>query len=587
VAVGVVWLGALLLGALPGLAQAQGPAPDRVGPGVRAALDAGAPDDWVAVGVTLRADPLPEQVAARRAHIRARQQAVLDGLPRDAFVLRRRYEMLAGLAGWARRTAVDALARRDDVRSVYLDGRVHATLVQGKALIGADDAHGFGVTGAGVTVAILDTGIDTNHPDLQDDLVAEQCYCSDPHPSPVIGAPCCPNGQETQSGPGAAEDDQGHGTSVAGIVTSGGVAAAPGVAPDAGVVAIRVLGPTGSAFSDVDAGLDWVLLNRNAFGDPIRVVNLSLGDGVEHADPASSPCTGSNTADAIAALHAAGVAVFVSSGNDGFDGGIAFPACVPDAISVGGVYDAPLGTVSWCGNSNCTTILCTDTAVADGFVCHTNSDESLDLLAPDYRTRTSAIGGGVQNSFGGTSASSPYAAAQAALLLDADASLTPDQMLAALTASGGPVTNPGNGLSFPRSDVQAALLPLLGDCANGVVEPGEQCDDGNSADGDCCSSSCQFEFIGSPCDDGDACTTVSICDGAAVCVGGVPPDCDDGDVCTAESCDALAGCVSTPIPGCAPTVPQIPAMPGSLVLLMAGGLAATAGAAARSRRSRS
>jgi len=57
----------------------------------------------------------------------------------------------------------------------------------------------------------------------------------------------------------------------------------------------------------------------------------------------ASPCAGSNTANAIAALYGEGVAVFAASGNDGFDDGISFPACVAQAISVGGVYDAALG----------------------------------------------------------------------------------------------------------------------------------------------------------------------------------------------------------------------------------------------------
>lgn len=542
-------LSAALAGVLlvPASAQSANPAgPDRVEPRLRAALDAVDADEWIAVGVTLRADDLPAAAAARRAAIASRQQRVLDELPDGAFRLRRRYQMLAGLAGWARRSAVDALARRDDVRSVYLDGRVRASLIQGVSLIGADVAHGLGQTGDGVNVAILDTGIDTDHPDLEDDLVAEQCYCSDTHPSPVIGSPCCPNGLEQQSGPGAAEDDAGHGTSVAGIITSGGVVAPPGVAPDAGVVAVRVLGPAGGAFSDIAAGLDWVLVNRDAFTDPIRVVNMSLGDGTEYNDPGSSPCTGSNTADAIAALHAAGISVFVASGNDGFDDGIEFPACVPDATSVGGVYDASLGLVQWCADASCSQILCSDTAVADGFVCHSNSDEILDLLAPDFRTRTSAMGGGVVTSFGGTSAASPYAAGQAALLLAADPGLAPDQVLAALTSSGVTVTNPDNGLSFPRSDVGEAMISLLGECGNGVVEPGEDCDDGGTVDGDCCSSSCLFDPPGAACDDGDACTTVHGCDGSGTCLGTAPPTCDDGNPCTDDSCDPAIGCVFPP-----------------------------------------
>jgi subtilisin family serine protease len=244
------------------------------------------------------------------------------------------------------------------------------------------------------------------------------------------------------------------------------VVASPGAAPDAGIVAVKVLSSTGSgSFSDVAAGLDWVVTEGTTPGSPVEgvaVVNMSLGDGGEYANPSASPCTGTNTANAIQALHAAGVAVFVSSGNDGHDAGISFPACVPEAISVGGVYDAALGSISWCGNATCTTILCTDNPTAtDDFVCHSNSGTFLDLLAPNWRTDTSAIGGGT-TAFGGTSASSPYAAAEAALLIQADGTLTPEQIRTLLTSHGPQVTNPDNGLSFARSDVGAAISTLTG-----------------------------------------------------------------------------------------------------------------------------
>lgn len=464
------------------------------------ALERPLPPPGVAVGVALRSEDLPAQGAQRRARVRERQQRVLDALPSGTFHLKRRYESLAGFAGWAQRPAIESLLRHRDVEFVYLDGTVHAALAQGVPLIGADEVHDRGFTGAGVNVAVLDTGIDTNHPDLSDDLVAERCFC-DSHPSPQIA--CCPNGSASQSGPGSAEDDEGHGTSVSGIVTSGGLVTAQGVAPDAGIVAVKVLDSTGGGtFSDIAAGLDWVLTNRQALG--IRLVNMSLSDGGQYSNPALSPCTGTNTANAIKSLHAAGVAVFSASGNDGFDNGISFPACVAEAISVGGVYDAPLGSVSWCGNAACTTILCTDNPTApDKFVCHSNSDEILDLLAPDWRTDTSALGGGT-TAFGGTSAATPYAAAEAALLLDADGSLTPGQVLALLAGNGPSVTNPGNGLAFARSDVGAAMVELVGPV---------------DTDGD-----------GIP-DDGDGSGTA----GDAPCTGGVTTGCDDNCVLVPNS----------------------------------------------------
>jgi cysteine-rich repeat protein len=513
----------------------QRPRGARIGAALARALERPLPAEGLAIAVVLREADLPARGAERRAAVNARQQVVLDALPSGGLRLKHRYRSLAGFAGWAGRAAVEALSRRDDVELVYLDGRVHAALAQGVPLVGADTAHARGYTGAGVKVAVLDTGIDTDHPDLADDVAAQHCFCDD-HPSPSLG--CCPGGDDEEAN---AEDDNGHGTNVAGIITSGGVASSVGVAPDAKIVAVKVLDANGDgSFSDVAAALDWVLTERGVVGGPVegtRIVNLSLGDGGEYDDATAEPCQGSNTALAIAALHQDGVAVFVASGNEGHDAGIAFPACVAQAISVGGVYDASLGSASWTACSDYPT-------AADVFVCHTNSGQLLDLLAPDWRTTTAKLGGGTV-AFGGTSASSPYAAAEAAILLQADAELTPEDVRTLLKANGPQVTNPDNGLSFTRSDVGEALLQVVPPvCGNGIVEGGEDCDDGGTAGGDCCSASCGFESLGSPCDDGDACTESDFCDGGA-CEPGPPLVCDDGAFCNGEeTCDSGSGCLS-------------------------------------------
>jgi cysteine-rich repeat protein len=630
------WLAAAALLSLALAHVAAGQPPEaprgaRIGAALKNALERPIPPEGLAIAIALRGTDLPIRGPGRRAAVHARQQGVLDALPAGRLRLKHRYRSLAGFAGWAGRATIEALAQRDEVEMVYLDGRVRAALAQGVGLVGADTAHALGYTGAGVKVAVLDTGIDTDHPDLSDDLAAQHCFCDD-HVSPSIG--CCPGGDDEEEN---AEDDNGHGTSVAGVITSGGVAASVGAAPDAEIVAVKVLDANGEgSFSDTAAALDWVLTERDVAGGPVegtRIVNISLGDGVEHDDPGASPCTGSNTANAIAALYGEGVAVFAASGNEGFDDGISFPACVAQAISVGGVYDAALGTVQWCEDPECSTTLCTDSpTAADTFVCHSNSDEILDLLAPNWRTRSSKLGGGTR-SFGGTSASSPYAAAQAALLFQADPSLTPEDVRTLLKGNGPQVTNPDNGLSFTRSDGGAAVLQVAPPvCGDSFVGSGEDCDDGGTAGGDCCSATCTFEPFGSPCDDGDACTEIDTCDGEGDCdpgaplvcddgafcngeetcdpgpgcLGGTPPAtddgvdctidtcdeandtvvhtpddalCDDADVCTADACDAIAGCFYDPLPFCGTGVsatPQHgPAVLGLLVL--ASGAALFAG----------
>jgi len=138
----------------------------------------------VEIGVTLLTHDLPAPGAGRRAAVSARQQRVLDTLPAGKFRVKRRYELLSGFAASANPAAIDALVRHPEVTHIYLGGRVHANLAQGVPLVGADTAHSMSLTGAGVNIAVLDTGIDSNHPDLATSLIAEQCFCDD-HPSPM------------------------------------------------------------------------------------------------------------------------------------------------------------------------------------------------------------------------------------------------------------------------------------------------------------------------------------------------------------------------------------------------------------------
>ncbi len=93
----------------------------------------------------------------------------------------------------------------------------------------------------------------------------------------------------------------------------------------------------------------------------------------------------------------------------------------------------------------------------------------------------------------------------------------------------------------------ACLCPAV--CGDGFIQAGEQCDDAGTLNGDCCSSSCQFETLGASCSDGDACNGLEACDGAGVCVVGVSVECDDGDPCTQDSCVASTGsCVNDASP---------------------------------------
>ena len=147
------------------------------------------------------------------------------------------------------------------------------------------------------------------------------------------------------------------------------------------------------------------------------------------------------------------------------------------------------------------------------------------------------------------------------------------------------------GPFLPAGGVQTPLFVVTGKkidvCGNGVLDIGEQCDDGNKLAGDCCSPTCKFEPLGSLCTDGNPCTT-DACNGAGVClptpnmalcndgnacttpdvctagtcVGGPALNCNDGNPCTTDTCAPATGCVHTPIQGCVICTPTTCAAQG-------------------------
>ena len=97
-------------------------------------------------------------------------------------------------------------------------------------------------------------------------------------------------------------------------------------------------------------------------------------------------------------------------------------------------------------------------------------------------------------------------------------------------------------------------------CGDGILDPGEACDDGNIVGGDCCAADCSSTATdGTSCDDGEGCTTADQCTGGS-CGGTVAPDgspCDDGSQCTSDSCQG-GECVSAPAPDLSCLQPTLP-----------------------------
>ncbi|NDJ35682.1 MAG: S8 family serine peptidase, partial [Chloroflexi bacterium] len=225
------------------------------------------------------------------------------------------------------------LERERSVRHIVPVREMELMLAQSVPLINADDVHANGYTGLGTTVAVLDSGIDTNHPDFPTGTILDE-KCFD-----VTFSPNCPSSSDGGLTGDSAEDYESHGTWVSGVITSDGNVASVGVAPDAQIVAIRLGSNDGDGFysSDTLAGLDWLITNHGTLGTD--VANLSLGVvGVSFNDVGSCEAFDPANTAAHDALTALGVTNVAASGNSGITNGISFPACVGSVISVGATY---------------------------------------------------------------------------------------------------------------------------------------------------------------------------------------------------------------------------------------------------------
>jgi subtilisin family serine protease len=389
------------------------------------------------------------------AHAEGVQQTrsdVLSTLSTGDFQPYRDYSQLAAVAGVANPRAIAALQANPQVAYIQVDEPTHTHLAESVPALGADVVHNvYNLTGQNVRVAVLDTGIDTTHPDLQDSIVAQHCFSvgdgSGDCPHPPL-----PNKFRTLEGT-SAEDENGHGSNVSGIITSNGVVSSVGFAPGAGIIAVRVLAGDGSGWSsDWLAGLNWIIANQSTLH--VKIINMSLGTNVLYSgicdsyDPIS--------ASAIAQLHNLGITIFASSGNAASTFQLSSPACLSNVISVGATYDSNVGISPFYPTADCfdaTTSLFTIT-------CFTNSASNLDILAPGAPIISDDLDGGLSLDYG-TSQASPSAAGVAALMLQAIPTLTPVQIEAVMKATGTSVLDPRNGLHFPLINALAAVQSFI------------------------------------------------------------------------------------------------------------------------------
>ena len=433
-----------------------------------AAADAGHVRVMVALrprAAFFRAGPSPVK-ALRMAQVEAVADSVLNALPSGSRALRRRFALVPALALEVDARDLAVLERHPDVMAVDVDrgGSAGGAVAPDEASrvnrVAGLDALGLG--GKGRKVAVIDSGVDVDHADLVGRLVDEACFCS-----PMDGGGgCCPNMTATQTGPGAAVDDQGHGSNVAGIIVGEGGIAPRGAVPDAQLVAVKVISADGRycCASDVVAAMDWVATHH----PDVAAVNLSLGSDDTfpgHCD-ASTAWTQS-LAVAVDALVANGAVVTVSTGNQGNAQQIQAPACVHNALSVAATWDSDVGAVDdFLGCSEATT-------AARKPACFSNRSPTTDLFAAGaFVTSTGGTGG--TSEYGGTSQAAPMAAACAVALAQAAPTATVAQRMDAMTLSTTRINDPASGRAYPFLDCRDAVALLNPDAIRALPVNGGQ-----------------------------------------------------------------------------------------------------------------
>ena len=345
---------------------------------------------------------------------------------------------------------LEALSKDPNVESLSVAEKLKPLLNDTIALVGADEVFSANYDGSGRTVAVLDSGVDSMHSDLSNDVVAEACFCA--------AALCCPNNSYHQFGPGAAADSTGHGTHVAGIITSSGSIAPRGIAPNTKIVAVRVL--EGGDWNDLNAALYWV----GSSHPEVDAINLSLGLPSGYADncdliPGAQAHHQAAGAE-IQELRDQGIVTVVSAGNNGYSykSNVSFPACVSAAFSVGATdkYNVP---AEFSMSSNGLDLL----APGAGFLPPTEMNPC--NSGSDYCVLSTGLGNST-NRAQGTSMAAPHVTAAIALLRQANEDLTPSEIETCLK-TGPLTTDPWPGASnrqTPRLDIPAAFsacnLPL-------------------------------------------------------------------------------------------------------------------------------
>ncbi|MCU1491618.1 MAG: peptidase and in kexin sedolisin, partial [Acidimicrobiaceae bacterium] len=332
-----------------------------------------------------------------------------------------------------------------NVESSATAGAKHSPSAVFTTVTGATKLWAKNDTGSGVTVAVIDTGIQASLPDFGGRVL---------------------QGVDLSGGHSSTTDQYGHGTFVASVIASDGSSSSGryrGEAPGARLVSIKVAGSSGTTTeSRIVSGIEWAIAHRNA--DHIRVLNISLGVKVPSAseiDPVDQ---------AVETAWRAGIVVVTSAGNSGPSGGtITAPGDDPLAITVGSIDD---GAQTGPSSFKISPFSGVGPTAFDGWI-------KPDIVAPGrsligladpgstiFKLHPSARVGKANFVGTGTSFSAAVVSGEAALMLEQHPSLTPDQVKSRLiaTASPAPSKSPfvnGHGVTNVFAAAEAVGVPVL------------------------------------------------------------------------------------------------------------------------------
>ncbi|GGU68395.1 serine protease [Lentzea flava] len=300
-------------------------------------------------------------------------------------------------------------AEADSGDKIWLDGIRKPSLDRSVAQIGAPAAHQRGITGKGVKVAIVDTGVDENHPDLKGQQIAEKNFTTDPDNT----------------------DNVGHGTHVGSTVASAG-SKYGGVAPGAQLLDAKVCVEFGCQESWILDGMRW------AAEQGAQVVNMSLGGGdTPEIDPLEQ------AVNDLTAKY--GTLFVIAAGNSGSPGSVSSPSTAEAALSVGAVdRDDQLAPFSSKGPRA--------------------GDSGLkpEVTAPGVDIVAAKAGTTEHLAASGTSMATPHVAGAAALLKQQHPEWTPAQLKSVLATTAKPT--PGVSAfdqGAGRIDVAKAINQVL------------------------------------------------------------------------------------------------------------------------------